>query len=80
MCVQVRLMASLRSKLPPGSAGGVASLELGPGASISTALERLGIPAGAVHLVMVNGAMETDRARLLSEGDELVIFPPVAGG
>ncbi len=80
MRVQVKLMAALRSKLPPGSTGGAAQLDLEPGASVATALERLGIAGGTVHLVMVNGAMETDRARLLADGDELVVFPPVAGG
>ena len=76
MQVRVKLMAALRNKLP----GGSTALELGPGATIAAALDQLGLAAGAVHLVMVNGAMETDRSRALVEGDELVIFPPVAGG
>jgi molybdopterin converting factor small subunit len=80
MRVQVKLMASLRSKLPPGSQGGVTSLELEPGATISAALERLSVTRGQIHLVLVNGAMELDRSRALNAGDELVVFPPVAGG
>lgn len=80
MHVQVKLMASLRSKLPPDAKGGTAPVELEPGAPIAAALEKLGISGGQVHLVMVNGAMEPDRARPLAEGDELVVFPPVAGG
>ncbi len=80
MRVRVKLMASLRSKLPPGSKGGVAELELEPGATVAAALEALGISGGHVHLAMVNGAAEPDRSRTLSEGDELVVFPPVAGG
>ena len=45
-----------------------------------SALEKLELPAGRVHLVMVNGEMEHDRGRALSEGDEVTLFPPVAGG
>jgi molybdopterin converting factor small subunit len=80
MQVRVKLMASLRSKLPPGSQGGIAHVELQEGASVASALEKLGIPSGHVHLVVVNGEMETDRTRALAPGDELVVFPPVAGG
>lgn len=80
MQVQVKLMASLRSKLPPDAAAGVARLEMETGTSVTSVLEKLGIPAGHVHLVMVNGAMELDRNRLLVEGDEMTVFPPVAGG
>jgi molybdopterin converting factor small subunit len=77
MQVSVKLMAVLRSKLPPG---GTAKVELEPAAPVASLLDKLGIGAGHVHLVMVNGEMETDRQRLLQDGDELTVFPPVAGG
>jgi molybdopterin converting factor small subunit len=80
MQVRVKLMAALRGKLPPGAQGGVAVLELEPGATVAAALERLGVPAGHVHLVMVNGRQEPDRTRALADGDELTVFPPMAGG
>jgi molybdopterin converting factor small subunit len=80
MFVRVKLMASLRSKLPAGSQGGTAALEVEPGTTVAGALDQLGISGGHVHLVMINGAMETDRQRPLVDGDELVVFPPVAGG
>jgi molybdopterin converting factor small subunit len=78
MKVHVKLMATLRGRLPP-EARGVAQLELEPGATVADALQRLGV-AGQVHAVMVNDAMETDRTRPLADGDSLVVLPPVAGG
>jgi sulfur carrier protein ThiS len=80
MQVRVKLMGTLRSKLPPGTQGGAAALEVEPGTTVADVLGRLGIARGHVHLVLVNGGMETDRQRILSEGDELTVFPPVAGG
>jgi molybdopterin converting factor small subunit len=80
MQVRVKLMAALRSKLPPDSTGGTAQLQLEPGSSVAAALEQLGIPSGHIHLVTINGEMESDRSRVLADGDELVVFPPVAGG
>jgi molybdopterin converting factor small subunit len=79
MKVQVKLMATLRDKLPRESKG-VAQLDLDPGATVQTVLDRLDIGGGHVHVVMVNDAMEIDRGRALAEGDNLVIIPPVAGG
>jgi molybdopterin converting factor small subunit len=79
MKVQVKLMASLRSKLPP-EARGSAVLELGPGATVAAALEHLGVADSRVHAVMVNDALEPDRQRPLADGDALVVLPPVAGG
>jgi molybdopterin converting factor small subunit len=80
MRVHLKLMAALRSKLPPDAKGGTTQIELEAGARVATALEKLGIGSATVHLVMVNGEMEMNRDRPLAEGDELVVFPPVAGG
>lgn len=79
MQVRVKLMASLRNQVPP-EARGAAQLELEPGATVTTALEKLSIPSAHVHLVMINGSAEPERNHPLNDGDELVIFPPVAGG
>ena len=80
MVIRVKLMASLRNRLPPGAQSGTAQLDVEPGTTVAAFLDRLGISGGQVHLVMVNGSMERDRQRALSDGDELVVFPPVAGG
>jgi molybdopterin converting factor small subunit len=80
MKITVKLMAALRSKLPPGSQGGKAELDVEPHTTVAGVLDQLGIGHGHVHLVMINGTMETDRQKALHDGDELVVFPPVAGG
>ncbi len=80
MHIRVKLMASLRNKLPPDAKGGTVLLDLPSGATVAAALEKLGIAAGSVHLAMVNGGMEPERQRPLEDGDEVTVFPPVAGG
>jgi molybdopterin converting factor small subunit len=79
MKVQVKLLATLRSKLPP-EARGSTTLELEPGATVEAVLAKLGISDGQVHGVLINDAVETDRTRPLADGDSLVLLPPVAGG
>jgi molybdopterin converting factor small subunit len=80
MQIRVKLMATLRSKLPAGASAGVAQLDVPPGSSVAAVLELLGIQGGHIHLVTINGEMEPDRNRLLQDGDDIVVFPPVAGG
>jgi sulfur carrier protein ThiS len=79
MKVQVKLMASLRGKLPP-EARGSTMLETGPGATVEEVLAQLGIADAHVHAVLVNDALEPDRQWRLNDGDALVVLPPVAGG
>jgi molybdopterin converting factor small subunit len=78
MRIHIKLMGALRNKLP--NTQGSTELEIESGATVDSVLEKLDLPAGRVHLVMVNGEMEHDRARLLVDGDEMTLFPPVAGG
>lgn len=80
MKIRLKLLGTFRSKLPPDAKGGVGTLELDPAPTVATALAAVGIASSHVHLVLVNGAMEKDHARPLAEGDELTVFPPVAGG
>jgi molybdopterin synthase sulfur carrier subunit len=78
MRIRVKLIGALRKQLP--NSQGSAEIEVESGATVGSALEKLELPAGRIHLVMVNGEMEHDRARSLSDGDEVTLFPPVAGG
>ena len=78
--VEVRLFATLRKYLPAGSGRVSAQVEMAAGASIGDVLEKLGIPAAGVHLVLVNGQYEGDRKRALTDGCALSIWPPIAGG
>lgn len=80
MRVVLKLFASLRQKLPPGSPRGQCDLDLPPGTTIAGALERMDIPRTSAHMVLLNGEQERNLDRPLSDGDVISIFPPVAGG
>jgi len=79
MQVQVKLLASLRDRLPR-EARGMATLDLPAGTTVAQVLERLGIGSANIHVVLVNDDMETDRQRVLNDGDSLQVIPPVHGG
>ena len=55
-------------------------MDMPAGATIADVLEKLGIPAGAAHMTLVNGSQEPNRDRQLEDGCTLSVFPPVAGG
>ena len=78
MKVQVKLFATLRKYAPDDSVQ-KEGLELSEGATIRQVLEQLGVPGPEVAFVFVN----SKRQKLdepLADGDELGIFPPIAGG
>ncbi len=80
MTIELRLFASLRKKLPPGSPRGKCALDLPDGATIGDVLARMAIPQASAQMVLVNGEHDRDFARMLRDGDVLSVFPPVAGG
>ena len=49
------------------------------GATVDVLLNQLGI-VKPVKLITINGQHETDRGRLLGEGDSVRLFPIVVGG
>ncbi len=72
--VRVRVYAGLREYAPEWS-----EVELPAGATLLLLYERLGIPGEAVKQSFVNGRL-ADPERALEDGDEVGIFPPLAGG
>ena len=83
MKVLVKLFATLSDYLPPNAQGNVVNLEVDEDESIGSIIERLRLPAKLVHLVLVNGiyVAPSERAtQVLSDGDQLAIWPPIAGG
>jgi len=78
MKVNVKLFATLRKYAPHDSAN-QQSLELADGTTIRQVLSQLAVPEPEIAFVFVN----SKRQKLdepLSDGDELGVFPPIAGG
>jgi len=82
MKVAFKLYASLSAHLPAGAERNRVVLDVPAGTSPMQLLERHGVPLAEVHLVLVNGVFVPPGARgePLSEGDELAVWPAVAGG
>ena len=77
MRVQVKLFAGLRKLAPEGKSP--FPLELPDGATVGDLLKTLGVPEDKPKILLVNGR-HAGNEQGLSEGDEVSIFPPVAGG
>ena len=73
--IQIKLMGMLKDKGPPGD-----QLQLSDDATIADSLLAMEIPVESVHVFTVNGTLERDKTRVLADGDELTVLPPVGGG
>ena len=83
MKITVKLFASLAKHLPPEAQGNIVQIEVPEGTTPLDVVQRLQVPEKMAHLVVLNGvyvAPEERGSRALEEGEELAIFPPVAGG
>lgn len=47
---------------------------------LSEILTGLGIPFGEIHLVVINGEVADIRSAIVSQQDEVKLYPPVGGG
>jgi molybdopterin converting factor small subunit len=91
MQVHVQLFSFLRDCLPPDARRGQATVNLLEGATLADLVTHLGIDrrlgcaaadliARASWQVMISGRFELDTDRVLQDGDEVHIFPPISGG
>ena len=77
--VAVRLYASLREYGPSLPVGAPWLVEVKDGTSLEELIKGLGLPISTIKLAFVNGrnqALDTE----LRAGDEIGLFPPIAGG
>jgi molybdopterin converting factor small subunit len=80
--VKLKLFASLRQYLPQAKDGELA-VALEEGSAVDVLLTLHGLPREQVHLVLVNGhyiAPDELGEHALKDGDEVALWPPVAGG
>ena len=84
MKITLKLFASLAVHLPPEARSRHrVDLEVEPGATVATVIRRQGVPPGQCAIVLVDGAWVAAADRescVLTEGQALAIWPPVAGG
>jgi sulfur carrier protein ThiS len=77
--VDAKLFATLRRVRPDVPLGQPCSVALAEAATVADLINELGLPEEEVKLVFVNGR-SCKMDHVLSEGDEIGLFPPVGGG
>lgn len=79
MRVRLKLFATFRRYLPPGSSGNGHDMDIAAGTSVGDFLDGFGVPIDESAVILVNGRTASpDQA--LQEGDVVAAFPSMAGG
>lgn len=83
MKIQMKLYAMLGKYLPDNAVRNEVEIDVDAETSVEGLLEDHGVPLEHCHLVLVNGiyaAPGERKDKILSEGDAVAVWPPVAGG
>lgn len=83
MEITLKLYAGLSQYLPAHSEKHAAKIDISSSETALSVLDKFNVPMDSVHLVLLNGIYLKPEERekpLLSEGDTLAVWPPVAGG
>ena len=79
MKIHVKLIATYRDHLPPGTEGNTTTVDVLPGSSVADVLSPFGIPLDGSTVIAVNGlAVPLDTT--VSEGDRVAAFSAIGGG
>jgi molybdopterin converting factor small subunit len=79
MKVQVKLFATYRSHLPPGTAGSALDVQVPVGTRVGDLLHQFGLPQNESRVILVNG-LGAQEDQVLQENDVIAAFPAMAGG
>ena len=88
MEITLKLFATLGDYLPRELNGRARvrnqlAVDVAEAASVQAVIEQFNLPSAMTHLVLVNGVFiprDARATRLLHLGDELAVWPPIAGG
>ena len=79
MNIRLKLFATLQRFHGGGLAGTPFHVDLAEGAALAVLVSVLGLPDDEVKICFVNGLIR-DSQYVLSDNDDVGIFPPVGGG
>jgi molybdopterin converting factor small subunit len=79
MKVRLKLFATFRRYLPPGTQGSARDMEVPDDTQVSDLLSQFGVPEKESLVILVNGR-DAGPDRVLQEGDVVAVFPTLAGG
>jgi molybdopterin converting factor small subunit len=79
MKVRLKLIASYRKLLPPGTQNSTIEVEVPPGTSVAALVGQFGVPLTEDSVIVVNG-LSVDWETVLNAGDEVSAFSAMAGG
>ena len=88
MEITLKLFATLGDYLPRELNGRTRvynqlAVDVAEATTVQAVIEKFNLPSPMAHLVLVNGVFIPRSARatrLLQQGDELAVWPPIAGG
>ena len=75
----MRLYGSLKRYSVQLRKGEALKLSLNRGATLQNLYRRMKIPVDDIKIVLVNGRSQ-NKDYLISDGDRIALFPPIAGG
>ena len=81
--VEFKLFASLMTFLPEDARDHAVFVDMPDGTTIYDLMDRYRVPKEQAHLVVCNGLFVPPSQRttkVLSDGDTIALWPPVAGG
>ena len=79
MKISVKLIATYRELLPPGTQGNKTEIDVPEGTTVSDVMIQFNVPQGETSVIVVNG-LTVSLSTVLVEGDMVTAFSAIAGG
>jgi len=84
MKITFKLYATLSDLLPGTPMENIVNIDVDDDTTLNNLIDQYKVPRELAHLVLLNGVFicdeDRDKPGVLTEGDTLAIWPPVAGG